>query len=233
MLENEDIRWLRSTANDVNNLLQVIAESSKALHPLCSNDTEALRYYSFLSNGLDRAQMVTAQMAAKLGGATETSNKAQVKAVAPAPVAKPAEISIQNPGGTKELIMMIDDEQIVLDLAGAVLVSEGYRVIAMTDVFKSLATYARMKDEIALVILDFTMPIMDGAEVFDEIQKLNAGATVMLSSGFAEQQEIRGMLAKGLKGFLPKPYTKDKLLAQVRSTLDTVRSNRTGERRVL
>ncbi len=233
MLENDDIRWLRSTANDLNNLLQVIAESSKALHPLCANDTEALRYYSFLSKGLDRAQTVTAQMAAKLGGATDTLDKAQAKAVAPAPAAKPAEISIQNPGGTKELIMMIDDEQIVLDLATAVLATEGYRVIAMTDVFKSLATYARMKDEIALVILDFTMPIMDGAEVFEEIQKLKPGATVMLSSGFAEQQEIRNMLAKGLKGFLPKPYTKDKLLTQVRSTLDTVRSSRTGERRVL
>lgn len=233
MLENDDIRWLRSTANDLNNLLQVIAESSKALQPLCANDTEALRYYSFLSKGLDRAQTVTAQMAAKLGGATDVMDKVQAKTVAPTPAAKPAEVSIQNPDGTKELIMMIDDEQIVLDLAAAVLTTEGYRVIAMTDVFKSLATYERMKNEISLVILDFTMPIMDGSEVFEEIQKLNRGATVMLSSGFAEHQEIRTMLAKGLKGFLPKPYTKDKLLSQIRSTLDTVRSSRTGERRVL
>ncbi len=233
MLENDEIRWLRSTANDLNNLLQVIAESSKALHPLCANDTEALRYYSFLSKGLDRAQMVTAQMAAKLGGSTDLLDETQAKAAAPVSVAKPPEVSILNPDGKKELIMMIDDEQIVLDLASAVLAAEGYRIIAMTDVFKSLATYARMKNEIAMVILDFTMPIMDGAEVFEEIQKVNPGAAIMLSSGFAEQQEIRNMLAKGLKGFLPKPYTRDKLLSQVRSTLDTVRSSRTGERRVL
>jgi FixJ family two-component response regulator len=55
----------------------------------------------------------------------------------------------------------------------------------------------------------------------------------MLSSGFAEQKKVHSMLVRGLRGFLPKPYTKQKLLSQVRSTLDAIRSERTGERRVL
>jgi len=41
------------------------------------------------------------------------------------------------------------------------------------------------------------------------------------------------MLAKGLRGFIPKPYTSDKLLAEVRTTLDALREEKTGERRVI
>jgi DNA-binding NarL/FixJ family response regulator len=44
-----------------------------------------------------------------------------------------------------------------------------------------------------------------------------------LSSGFAEQSKIGAMLAQGLRGFIPKPYTREKLLEQVRSTLDASR----------
>jgi DNA-binding NarL/FixJ family response regulator len=43
---------------------------------------------------------------------------------------------------------------------------------------------------------------------------------VVLSSGFAEQNKIGAMLAKGLRGFMPKPYTREKLLEQVKSTIE-------------
>ena len=235
----EDIRWLRATANDLNNLIQVISESSKALKPLCATDTEALRYYSFLSRGLERAQQVTAQMAARAGGLADPFLSPPSPPVAASAVeervndVKKTESSILNPQGSGELVMVIDDEKIVLELATTVLIEEGYRVIAVTDVFKALTIYGELKGQIALVILDFTMPIMDGAEVFDELKKLDRDASIMLSSGFAEQDKVRTMLARGLKGFLPKPYTKEKLQAQVRSTLDAIRASRTGERRVL
>ena len=64
---------------------------------------------------------------------------------------------------------------------------------------------------------------MDGDAVFDELRTLNPNVDVVLSSGFAEQHKISSMLAQGLRGFIPKPYTRDKLLGQVRSTLDASR----------
>lgn len=234
MVEADDIMWLRSAANDLNNLLQVIAESSKAIKPLCESNTEALRYYSFLTSGLDRAQQVTAQMSAKLGGLSTLVEVLSADAPPPPPEPPPVQVastiaSIQNPTGSGALIMVIDDEKIVLELASAVLVSAGYRVIAIVDVFKALSTYEKLKADIALVILDYTMPIMDGSEVFDELKKIDRNASIMLSSGFAEQESVRSMLTRGLRGFLPKPYTREKLLSQVRSTLDVIK----GERRVL
>ena len=70
------------------------------------------------------------------------------------------------------------------------------------------------------------MPLMDGSDVFTELLEINPKVPVVLSSGFAEQERLRGMLAKGLRGFIPKPYTQEKLLTEVRSTLDTLRRAR-------
>jgi CheY-like chemotaxis protein len=236
MGDGNDLRWLQSTANELNNLLQVISESSKALRPLCAANTEALRYYAFLANGLERARTVTSEMAARLGGLSDPAAYLPSGTVATKPElatthnldSRAAEL-IQNPDGEGELVMLIDDEKVVLDLASTVLISEGYRVLPVTDVFKSLSLFEALKDEISLVILDYTMPIMDGSEVFEELKKISPDAPIMLSSGFAEHEKVRNMLTRGLRGFLPKPYTKQKLLSQVRSTLDAIR----GERRVL
>ena len=56
-----------------------------------------------------------------------------------------------------------------------------------------------------------------------ELKTLNPSVNVVLSSGFAEQNKIGAMLAQGLRGFIPKPYTREKLLEQVRSALDASR----------
>ena len=85
------------------------------------------------------------------------------------------------------------------------------------------STLASLGKQIGLVILDFFLPVMDGDAVFDELRTINPGINVVLSSGFAEQDKVSAMLAQGLRGFIPKPYTKEKLMEQVRSTLDAAR----------
>jgi CheY-like chemotaxis protein len=134
------------------------------------------------------------------------------------------EIRIENPHGPNELIMIVDDEDFVSLLAQRVLTDSGYKVVRAKDGFVAIDYYNKLKDEISLIILDFTMPIMDGAEVFDELRQINPRAPVVLSSGFTEQDKLKFMLAKGLRGFIPKPYTQQKLLLQVRSTLDAIKN---------
>ena len=91
------------------------------------------------------------------------------------------------------------------------------------DGFEALKIYERIGKRIGLVILDFFLPIMDGDAVFDELRTMNPNVNVVLSSGFAEQHKISAMLTQGLRGFIPKPYSGEKLLAQVDSTLDVAR----------
>jgi CheY-like chemotaxis protein len=135
----------------------------------------------------------------------------------------PDELHIRNPNGSGELVLIIEDEHEVAEFAAEMLVSENYKVIVANDGFEALRVYQRLGKQIGLVILDFFLPVMDGDGVFDELRSLNPDVTAVLSSGFAEQQKVSAMLAQGLRGFIPKPYTREKLLAQVRSTLDAAR----------
>jgi CheY-like chemotaxis protein len=138
-------------------------------------------------------------------------------------VAIPPEIPVKNAKGNRELILLIEDEAEVAELAAEMLAEEGYKVIVVHDGFDALKIYERIGKQISLVILDFFLPVMDGDAVFDELRSLNPKINVVLSSGFAEQSKISQMLGQGLRGFIPKPYTSEKLLGQVRSTLDAAR----------
>jgi CheY-like chemotaxis protein len=263
MLDPEEIRWVKSTANELNNLLQVISESSQLLENISAKTSDGEKYFAILRSGVDRATKVTRMMVDRVGGynadpvpappsapvfsptaqAPSSSVPAPAVVQPPKPAAvptmrivsrpPPAEVKINNPTGPRELVMIVDDEDFVTLLAQRVLADEGYRVVTAKDGFQALEIYRKLGEQIALIILDFTMPVMDGSDVFAELLEINPQVPVVLSSGFAEQERLRGMLAKGLRGFIPKPYTQQKLLTQIRSTLDTLQSEKTGERRVL
>jgi CheY-like chemotaxis protein len=132
--------------------------------------------------------------------------------------------NIKNRDGHRELILLVDDEAEVAELAAEMLAEEGYKVIVAHDGFEALKIYQQMGKQIGLVILDFFLPVMDGDAVFDELLSLNPQINVVLSSGFGEQTKLNQMLAQGLRGFIPKPYSREKLLEQVRSTLDAARA---------
>ncbi len=142
----------------------------------------------------------------------------------PLPVLPP-EFQIVNPNGRRELILFVDDDAEVAEIAADMLADEGYKVVRARDGFEALTIYRAIGHEIGLVILDFFLPVLDGDAVFDELKSLNSDVGVVLSSGFAEQTKLGGMLARGLRGFIPKPYTREKLLSQVRSTLDSDRQS--------
>jgi CheY-like chemotaxis protein len=269
MLDQEEIRWVKSTANELNNLLQVISESSQVIENLCGTVPDAEKYFGILRNGVERAARVTQIMITRVGGystgpsvampsvtapavhaptpvvvtpaartATAVASAPRTTTIAPAtaPAALPpipGDVKVNNPTGTRELVMIVDDEDFVTLLAQRVLTDEGYRVVTAKDGFQALELYRKLREHLSLVILDFTMPVMDGADVFNELLAINPRVPVVLSSGFAEQDAIRAMLARGLRGFIPKPYTQKKLLEQVRSVLDTLQSERNGQRRVL
>lgn len=241
MLDAEEIRWIKSTANELNNLLQMISESGEMLESHLKDDAEAQRFIAILRNGVARATDVTRGMATRVGGHDGVAAPAGVDHdAAPSQKSSPDSageppiltglppIEIHNPTGPGELILIVDDEDFVTMLAKRVLSDEGYRVVTAKNGFQAIDIYRKLKEQISLVILDFTMPVMDGSDVFAELQIIEPKVPVVLSSGFAEQDRLRGMLAKGLRGFIPKPYTQQKLLTQVRQTLDAL----TVERRM-
>jgi CheY-like chemotaxis protein len=135
----------------------------------------------------------------------------------------PTGTRVKNPNGAGEYILLVEDEPDVADVASEMLAEEGYRVVLAHDGFEALKIYEQMGKQVGLVILDYFLPVIDGDAVFEELKSINPGVNVVLSSGFAEQSKIGTMLSQGLRGFIPKPYSRAKLLEQVRSTLDAAR----------
>ncbi len=60
--------------------------------------------------------------------------------------------------------------------------------------------------DIAFVIMDLTMPHMDGEQCFRELHIINPSMKVIMSSGFNEQEVTQKFVGKGLAGFIEKPY---------------------------
>ena len=69
------------------------------------------------------------------------------------------------------------------------------------------------------VLLDLTMPVMDGEETFRELRRRHPGVRVLLMSGFNEQEAIKQFVGKGLAGFLQKPFSVPQLIERLRAVL--------------
>ena len=231
MLQQDDLKWIAKQSTELNTLLQQIARYAD----LAKRHKGDHDYIDLLGQQVDIATQsaqalfdrVTAKIlentAAKSASGKKTAAPAAESAGATKVAGIPAEITVKNPQGNRELILLIDDEPEIAEFASEMLAEEGYKVIVARDGFEALKIFQQIHRQIGLVILDFFLPVMDGDAVFEELKALNPGVNVVLSSGFAEQNKIGAMLAQGLRGFIPKPYTREKLLEQVRSTLDATR----------
>lgn len=227
MLDAEEIRRLKCAANELNNLLQVILEASHYLEKNVANDPDAMVYMKMMRMSIDRSAQVTSSLFEVTERArfetkpTKTAARTEPGHVAPGFSFSMAQIL--NPEGSNELILIVDDEQNVNLMMQEALIDQGYRVLIARDGIEAIKIYRKFSHEISLVILDYMMPVMDGAEVFEELRIINPQVAVVLSSGFTEHDNLRIMLAKGLRGFIPKPFSRQKLLMQVRATLDALK----------
>ncbi len=121
--------------------------------------------------------------------------------------------------GNQETILVVDDEKNILLLVEMMLRSANYKMLKAHDGEEALAIFADRAEEIDLVILDFSMNGMDGQELFERMRELKPEARILVSSGYAEADALKEMLAKGLKGYIPKPYSRDRLLFQIKTAI--------------
>jgi DNA-binding NtrC family response regulator len=103
--------------------------------------------------------------------------------------------------------LIVDDEESVRGVARNTLQRSGYRTIEAVDGREAIEVYRRFVGEISLVLLDLTMPYMNGQEALRELQVIAPSVKVLLSSGFNQVEAIRRFTGKGLAGFLQKPYS--------------------------
>ena len=104
-------------------------------------------------------------------------------------------------------VLVVDDEESVRNLTAIMLKRLGFQVLTAPDGQEGLAVFEAHRGEIGLVVLDLTMPRLDGKETFHQMRQLDPSVRVVLSSGYSECEAETHFGDKGLKGFVQKPYT--------------------------
>ena len=117
-------------------------------------------------------------------------------------------------------ILLVDDEESVVSVGAKMLQRLGFNVLTASDGLQAVDRFREHSDIIDLVILDLTMPHLDGEEAFRELRRIRGDIRVLMSSGYNQQEVTQRFAGKPLAGFLQKPYVFDELEAMIRDILD-------------
>lgn len=124
------------------------------------------------------------------------------------------------PRGRGELVLIVDDEPAVRIVTQQTLEAFGYRVLEAADGAEAIAIYAQHQDEVALVLTDMVMPVMDGLTTIAALTRIKPDLRIIAASGFNTTLRPDSSAHGLVKHFLPKPYNAETLLKLVRSVLD-------------
>ncbi|MCX5811887.1 MAG: PAS domain S-box protein [Proteobacteria bacterium] len=119
-----------------------------------------------------------------------------------------------------ETILLVDDEETIIDVNKDFLELLGYSVIAARSGREAIETYKARAETIDLVILDMIMPDIGGAETFEFLKMVNPDVKAILSTGYSINGQATGIINRGCKAFIQKPFTIQTLSQKIREVLD-------------
>jgi PAS domain S-box-containing protein len=129
--------------------------------------------------------------------------------------------NIQTPVSKKNLsgtILIADDEDSVRDVATQIVKFFGFEVLLAKDGREAVEIVQQQRDQIVCVLMDLTMPKLDGEQAFHEMRRIAPNINVILCSGYAGNETFEHLTQKGLAGFLNKPYS----VTALRETLNRI-----------
>lgn len=235
MISAQDVEWLQVALREMDGLLRGMADF-RPYHDLVSREDPRLQMLlEQVVTNVQAARVLSTKALSRLDDAQQSAQEearlaaeAATRPVTPAapppvqvfrPPTQMEQITMANPTGMRELVLVADHDAASLHEIETMLTDEDFRVLSIRDAFEAISTYARLWAAIDLVVLDFSMPMMSGELIFDELQAINPNVAVVISSGFTHPEKLSQMLARGLSGFLPKPYNREKLIPQIKQVL--------------
>lgn len=108
-------------------------------------------------------------------------------------------------------ILLVDDEEILRDVGQAMLEILGVSVITATNGSEAVEIYRQQKSEISLILLDLIMPVMGGAEAYQELRKISPTVPVVICTGYGVEEIEETIEHDEYTGFIQKPYRPERL----------------------
>jgi CheY-like chemotaxis protein len=116
-------------------------------------------------------------------------------------------------------ILVVDDEDSIVQITKQILIRRNYNVLTAVDGIEAIDIFRIHTGEIDLVILDLTMPIMDGADVYRELKAIRPDIPIVLTSGLNCEETIEAFGVSDYAGVLQKPVQMTTLLDTVQGIL--------------
>jgi nitrogen-specific signal transduction histidine kinase len=116
-------------------------------------------------------------------------------------------------------VLLVDDDESVRKVGRRMLEALGFSVLLAKDGREAIEVFRARRRDVSCVILDLTMPVMDGGEALREMRRIDPGVLVLLSSGYNEQETMEQFEGSGLAGFIQKPYHVPLLEEKLRQVL--------------
>lgn len=124
------------------------------------------------------------------------------------------------PRGSQQLVLLVDDEAAVREITRQTLEAYGYRVLLAADGAEAVALYSKHQNDIALVLTDMRMPVMDGTTTIQVLMKMNPDVCIIAASGINSNNTVAKAAGTGVRQFLPKPYTAETILRALHQALN-------------
>ncbi len=137
-----------------------------------------------------------------------------------------SETALSRPAGSldwqgKGTVLVVDDEETMRSTVARMMRIIGLDPVLVADGREAVEVFRAQPERFALVLLDLTMPHMDGEQTFTELRRLRPDVRVVLMSGFNAQEALLRFPGKGLASFLQKPFTIAALSATMKEVLET------------
>jgi len=120
----------------------------------------------------------------------------------------------QKPDIKSNLIMLVDDDADVLDVEAEILEDLGYDVIKFIRPLEALEYYRKYSRKIAFSVIDLSMPVITGKQLYEEMQKVNNKSKAFFITGFAKQSDYEELERRG-ETIIQKPFTYEDLSVQI------------------
>ncbi|MCP4417367.1 MAG: response regulator [Chloroflexi bacterium] len=114
-----------------------------------------------------------------------------------------------------QLILVIDDEKPVREAVTDIMEMHNIDVITAVNGQDGISLFTQRKKDVQLVLLDMSMPGMNGIETLEELRQIDPDVHIILSSGYSQQQIANQVTVNSQVGFLPKPYDLNTLINKV------------------
>lgn len=116
-------------------------------------------------------------------------------------------------------VLVVDDEEVVVQVASRILSTLGFSVVTASNGREAIDVFRAASEPFAVVLMDLTMPVLDGFAAFAELRRLDPRLPVVLMSGYNEQDAVARFAGSGLAGFVQKPFTAPLLSEKLRLAL--------------